>query len=192
MSHVKNLHPKIFSRRKSRIFFLLTAFFAMLLMGCAHNQVNEPVLDSLAQTPRSEGLVAAGKYRTLAIADMNNDGRPDVVGGTASPGFITVSFGSASDEISEPQMLPVEGDVNSVAIADFNKDGKMDVAYSVQWQSSGIRIFFNEGNSKWRHTKGPIDINNYQGIRAADINEDGYQDIIAANATSESQGGIQV
>ena len=32
---------------------------------------------------RSEGLVAAGKYRSLTIADMNSDGRPDVVGGTA-------------------------------------------------------------------------------------------------------------
>ena len=172
--------------------FWTAAIFMMLLMGCAHNQTNGPVADSLNATPRSEGLVAAGKYRSLTIADMNGDGRPDVVGGTASPGFVTVSLGSASDEISEPQMLPVEGDVNSVTVADFNKDGLMDVAYSVQRQSSGIRIFFNEGNRKWRHTKGPVDVNNYQGIRAADINKDGYPDIIAANATSESRGGIQV
>ncbi|MCK7503753.1 MAG: VCBS repeat-containing protein [Desulfobacterales bacterium] len=40
--------------------------------------------------------------------------------------------------------------------------------------------------------RAPTEINTYEGLRAADLNGDGHIDIVAANATSDLQGGIQV
>jgi protein involved in polysaccharide export with SLBB domain len=89
-------------------------------------------------------------------------------------------------------VLPVNGDVQSVAVADFNEDGLNDIVFSVKRASTGIRIWLNQAKRKWSDSKGPIEINNYQSVKTADINGDGHMDIVAANATSETQGGIQI
>ena len=88
--------------------------------------------------------------------------------------------------------MPVDGDVRSIAVADINEDGLVDIIFSVQRQSSGIRLLLNQSQRRWIFKKGPIEINKYEGIRSADINGDGHMDIIAANVTSATQGGIQI
>ena len=142
--------------------------------------------------PKADGLAAAGKYHSVVIEDMDNDGYPDVVGGASSPGMVTINYGDGRGGISDPQYLPVKGEVRSVAVADINEDGHADIVFSVQKESSGIRVFFNMSGRQWRQDNGPIEINKYQGVRTADVNGDGHLDIIAANATSATQGGIQV
>jgi len=142
--------------------------------------------------PKADGLATAGKYHSVVIEDMDNDGYPDVVGGASSPGMVTINYGDGRGGISDPQYLPVKGEVRSVAVADINEDGHADILFSVQKESSGIRVFFNMSGRQWRQDNGPIEINKYQGVRTADVNGDGHLDIIAANSTSATQGGIQV
>ena len=142
--------------------------------------------------PIAGGLAASGKYHAVVIEDMDNDGNPDVVGGASSPGMVTINYGDGRGGISDPQYLPVKGEVLSVAVADINEDGHADIVFSVQKGSAGIRVFFNMSKRQWRQDIGPIEINKYQGVRTADVNGDGHLDIIAANATSATQGGIQV
>jgi protein involved in polysaccharide export with SLBB domain len=106
--------------------------------------------------------------------------------------MVTIKYGDGRGGISETQVLPVNGDVHSVAVADFNEDGLNDIVFSVQRASSGIRIWLNQSKRKWKDLKGPIEINNFQSVKTADINGDGHMDIIGANATSETRGGIQI
>jgi len=157
--------------------------------GCAQKIENYTPPSAI---PKADGLAASGKYRTVVIADMDNDGKPDVVGGASSPGMVTINYGDGRGGISDPQYLPVNGEVRSVAVADINEDGRADIVFSVQKESSGIRVFLNMSKRQWQQAKGPIQINKYQGIRTADVNGDGHLDIIAANATSDTQGGVQV
>ncbi|HSV93761.1 MAG TPA: FG-GAP-like repeat-containing protein, partial [Desulfobacterales bacterium] len=88
--------------------------------------------------------------------------------------------------------LPVEGDVRALAVADVDEDGLPDIVGSVQRQSSGIRVWLNRPGRQWASGRAPTEINSYAGLRAVDLNGDGHIDIVAANATSELQGGIQV
>ena len=173
-----------------KILLLLAAWTTAIgVSGCVRNiekSAPPPVI------PKAEGLASAGRFRTVVIADMDNDGNLDIVGGASSPGMVTIHYGDGKGEISRPQNLPVAGDVRSVAVADINEDGLPDIVFSVQKESSGIRVFVNQSRRQWKFEKGPIEINKYEGIRTADINGDGHLDIIAANATSATQGGIQV
>ena len=167
---------------------LVLAALATVLVGCAQSAVYTPV-----ETHTLPGrLSAAAKTLAVAIADVDNDGNLDVVAGAGEPGAITISYGDGAGGLAETQTLVVEGDVRSVALADVNEDGLADIIYSVQRQSSGIRIMLNQGGRRWLPGKGLIEINTYEGLRAADVNGDGHVDIVAGNASSDLQGGIQV
>ena len=167
---------------------LVMGVLATALVGCAQSAVYAPV-----ETHTRPGrLSAAAKTLAVAIADLDNNGNLDVVAGAGEPGAIIISYGDGAGGLAETQTLVVDGDVRSVALADVNEDGLADIIYSVQRQSSGIRIMLNQGGRRWKPGKGPIEINTYEGLRAADLNGDGHIDIVAANASSDLQGGIQV
>lgn len=169
-------------------FFALGSFL-LSTSGCATN----PGIQSPPPTmPKADGISLAGKFRSVKIADLDNDGHLDVVGGASSPGMVTINYGDGKGGISEPHYLPVNADVRSVAVADINEDGLADIIFSVQKQTSGIRVWMNQSRRKWKLQKGPVEIKKFEGIKTADINGDGHMDIIAANTSSPIQGGIQV
>jgi polysaccharide export outer membrane protein len=173
-----------------KILLLLAAWvIAVSVSGCARN-IERSAPPSVM--PKADGLASGGKFRSVVIEDMDNDGKLDVVGGSSSPGLITINYGDGQGGISEPQQVYIVGDVRSIAVADYNEDGLADIIFSVQKKSSGIRVLLNQSRRQWKIKKGPIEINKYEGIRSADINGDGHMDIIAANVTSATQGGIQV
>jgi polysaccharide export outer membrane protein len=166
---------------------------SILAAGCARDKgtLNR---DSQHQTSLfgQGGLATSGKYRGLVLSDLDNDGSMDVIGGASSPGTVVIWYGDGGGGMSRPQFLPLKGDVRSVAVADFDEDGFKDIVCSVQRESSGIMVWRNRSGRRWMRGAGPIDVNNYQGVETADVNRDGHMDIIAANATSDVQGGIQV
>ncbi len=169
---------------------LLTAgVFLGAVFGCA---TQPETYTPPPPIPKGEGIALAGKFRAVAIADLDNDGNLDVAGGASSPGMVTINYGDGRGGISQPLYLPVKGDVRSVAVADINEDGLADIVFSVQKQSSGIKVWMNQSGRQWKLEKGPIEINKYEGIKTADVNGDGHVDIMAANTTSSTQGGIQV
>ncbi|UCG04782.1 MAG: VCBS repeat-containing protein, partial [Desulfobacterales bacterium] len=174
-----------------QIAMLVVGGVVLIVSGCAHNRVKEtPAVAS--NTSKSDGVAFAGNFRAVVAQDLDNDGHLDIVGGALDPGLVTINYGDGKGGISETQTLPVKGDVSSVAVADFNEDGLNDIVFPVQKSSSGIRIWINQSKRKWTDAKGPIQINKYQSVKTGDVNGDGHMDIIAANATSETQGGIQV
>jgi protein involved in polysaccharide export with SLBB domain len=185
--------------RKSIVdsFDLIFALQVMLLLsiitlGCAKTKTVEPSGDAISVAPPESRPVSSGKYRAVALADLDNDGDLDVVAGGSSPAALTISYGDGQGGMSRPQHLWLKGEVQSIAVADVNEDGLKDVIISVQKGASGLQIWMNRSSRQWILTKGPVEINDYQGLAIADINGDGHSDILAANASSDTQGGIQV
>jgi protein involved in polysaccharide export with SLBB domain len=176
----------------SRTGLVLAGCLSLLItIGCAQHKAYEappprPV------NPNAAGLVVSGKFRSVVIEDMDNDGNLDVVGGASSPGMVTISYGDGKGAVSEPKILPVHGEVRSVAVADFNEDGLNDIAFSAEKETSGIRLWLNQSNRKWKQENGPIKVNKFQNIKTADVNSDGHMDIIAANSTEDVKAGVQV
>ncbi len=167
---------------------LLLAGVLAALIGCAGPGTVAPV----QSFSRPGSLPAAAKTVAIAVADVDGDGRLDLVAGAVEPGAILILYGDGAGGAAAPHVIPVEGDVRSLATADVNEDGRVDIIFSVQRQSSGIRVWLNHGERRWGQGKSPIDIHRYEGVRTGDINGDGRVDIVAANAAADAQGGIQV
>ena len=165
-------------------------FSAILLWGCASNGT---IPASNGSGPvRESRPISSGKYRTVVLEDLDNDGFLDVAAGGAPPATISIGYGDGSGRISTTLFLPVKGDVQSLAIADIDNDGLKDVVFSIQQEAAGIMIWLNGVDRNWTRGKGPATANTYQGIAVLDVNRDGHSDIVAANATTESRGGVQV
>jgi len=171
------------------LLLLAVGFLISGVYGCATQP--DPITPA-PMPPRADGLSSAGKFRAVVIDDLDNDGNLDVIGGASSPGVVTINYGDGKGGIAKPLHLPVRGDVRSVAVADINEDGLADIVFAAQKPSSGIKVWLNQPRRQWKANTGPIEIHKYEGIRTADVNGDGHMDILAANATSSSQGGIQV
>lgn len=167
------------------IVFLIVIFLALAISGCA--KTPPP-----AEWSKTGGVASSGKYRSFVVTDLDNDTHPDVAGASSDPGNLAIWYGNGSGNLTAPQFLPFKADVRAVAAGDFNSDGRKDLVMSVQRESSGIMVWLNQTGRKWKRGEEPIRINNYEGVQVGDLNRDGFLDIIAANATSETEGGIQV
>ncbi len=182
---------KMISKYSKKITMIGTAACLVLFFfGCT-----TAVKQTTPRAPQSwtgSGLGASGQYRAVAVEDLDNDGRLDIVGGSAEPGTVAIWYGNGDGTVSPPVFLSIRADVFSVAVGDIDEDGLKDLVIAAQREASGILIFKNHENRSWSRMDGPTDINNYSQVRLADVNGDGHLDIIAANCTSESKGGIQV
>jgi FG-GAP-like repeat/FG-GAP repeat len=133
----------------------------------------------------SSGLPNRGSWRnSLAVADMNEDGCPDII---APPerkgnGMPAIFLGDCKGgwKAWTTATFPHALDYGSVAAADFNKDGHMDLAFAVHL--SGVYVFLGDGKGNFREvTSGlPHDFATRR-VAIADLDHDGYPDLIVPN-----------
>jgi len=135
------------------------------------------------------------------IVDLNKDGYLDVVLGGWDPWLepdngksaeIVIYYGSAGGvDPQKPVSLDSPGGSEGVVIADFNKDSWLDIAVT-SGKADKIRIFwggkegFNIDRQQNLYGAYPI------GIETADLNADGFLDIIVANYQDGVNGSFDM
>lgn len=142
----------------------------------------------------SDGLPTQGSWRnSLAVADMNGDGFPDIIAppqrGGLTNAYPSIFLGDGKGhwkywaEASWPHQL----DYGSVVAADFDKDGHMDLAFAVHL--NGIYVFLGDGKGKFTEvTEGlPHDYASRRLI-VTDVNHDGYPDLAAVSEGPSVRG----
>ena len=151
-----------------------------------------------------------GTRQSVAIADVDGDGKPDVIvqnGILSQDGNIassTISVlrgngdGTLQDAVSYPLNLSVDISVfaDKLTVVDVNGDGKLDILVSVSvsypsrpypdYSRGGVSVLLNHGDGTFA---GAVlyDSGGYSGapdITSADVNHDGHPDILVLNNCS--------
>lgn len=146
--------------------------------------------------------VGTGESYSLAVADFNSDGRPDIVTSNTATDTTTLYLNDGSGGFGFPQGLYVglgNGGINvpvtPVSFADLNGDGKPDV-FLFDEGNSGEYIaaaMLNDGTGR---LSGPITsdiginiINNWMGdYRLADFRNTGHLDLIGIGLSAAYSG----
>ena len=160
-------------------------------MGRVRGQFAILALGALCCQPTLAAAPAPGV--TIATADINGDGIPDLV--TLVPGnsevdVVTVDA-QGSFTLVSPQIFPDISQMSSLALADVNNDGIADVIVSdASSSSTGVRVLLNDGDGNLAaDVSYPTESSAGAGpvsVILADVNGDGWVDIITANGRDGS------
>ncbi|PYL53701.1 MAG: hypothetical protein DMF29_07710, partial [Verrucomicrobia bacterium] len=126
----------------------------------------------------------------IAVADLNNDGKLDLVTRTGLPETLYVSLGKGDGTFlpayaiwSPPNTIyeSLVSGLGSFAIGDFNGDGNLDIAADAN--GARVEVLLGTGTGTFVPT-GSYLINQHQGgnglgqIRAARLSHDGHVDLV--------------
>jgi hypothetical protein len=134
---------------------------------------------------------------SIAVADMNGDGIPDIIalGATASTYDVQVAvvLGNGDGTFKAPILTNYSSQYlnndQTIAIGDFNGDGKLDVAITDPYDSTGSGISLGNGDGTLQTVtvngatlpSQAINLNVSGAATAADFNGDGRTDLLAGS-----------
>jgi hypothetical protein len=119
----------------------------------------------------------------VEIADLNGDGRLDLVVTNERGGNVTILMNDRNGGFREPSGSPFSAgqQPNDVAIADLNGDRLPDLAFA-NHESHGVTVLWGDGNGGFVPAAGsPIPVRarpHPHGIAAADVDGDGLVDLV--------------
>jgi hypothetical protein len=128
----------------------------------------------------------------VAVADMNQDGNPDlVVANTCADnicegdGLVGVLFGNGDGTFQAALIYGSGGRfAQSVAVADVNGDGRLDILAANE--SGSIGALLGNGDGTFQPAAAYASPGSHRSIVIADVNGDGNPDVVVPSYTSHS------
>ncbi|HBA85679.1 MAG TPA: hypothetical protein DCZ95_16480 [Verrucomicrobia bacterium] len=131
--------------------------------------------------------------RSVAIGDLTDDGRPDIVAGNwGEPSWVFINDGGSISNWGRLQLGSLTNYwIRSVAIADVTGDGRPDVVAGNGTTTAGAQnlVFVNDGGnpSNWASVDLGSPTNDWTvSIAVDDFTGDGLPDVVVGNYTNQS------
>ncbi len=116
---------------------------------------------------------------SVAVADVNHDGKPDLIVANGGSGSIGVLIGNG-DGTFQPAVNYSTCGPMSVVVADLNRDGNPDLVAGCFGNSVGVLLGKGDGTFQPSRTydSGGLYVNS---VAVADVNGDGIPDVVVPN-----------
>ena len=137
--------------------------------------------------PRSP--FAAGLHpNDVAVADFNGDKKPDLAFANHEQHALTVLLGDGRGGFPAASSMPVRSvpHPHGIAAADLDRDGRVDLMTD-SWGRNELELLRGDGGGRfaeWQMV--PVGQHPYQRARIADVNRDGWPDLLASNLDSNN------
>jgi hypothetical protein len=132
---------------------------------------------------------SAGPF-SVAVADFNGDGKPDMAVGDQTANGINVFIGNGDGTFQPAAYYATGSFANGIATGDFNGDGKTDLAVTND-ASDGVSVLLGNGDGTFQ---APVNYGtgfSSGSIAVGDFNGDGKADLVTI-LNMLGEGGISV
>ena len=145
-----------------------------------------PAIAPAALTLESAGSFPAGASpSSVAIGDLNNDGKPDLAVANADSGSVSVLLGSGAGSFGAVKSFPVGTGPSSVAIGDLNNSGGADLAVT-NYDSNNVSVLLGDGTGSFGAASNFATGIGPQSVAIEDFDGNGRLDLAVANLDSNS------
>jgi Flp pilus assembly secretin CpaC len=139
--------------------------------------------------PRTDFDTGKGPI-SVAIADFNKDGHPDLVVANQMDGTISVLLGNGDGTFGTQTVIPIPGVIagtvttasspSAIATGDFNDDGNIDIALT-DMANSRVMILLGNGDGTFKAPVAYPTGSNPVALVAQDLDGDGEPDLAVVN-----------
>lgn len=162
--------------------FAVSVFSGLLVFSSA---CSAPLYENVSET-HLPALMAQSK--DAKFADVDNDGDLDVfIAHEYKANILLINNGSGrfSNE-SESRLPQIDRDSEDIAVGDFDGDGDIDVLF-VSEDDEENELYFNDGAGNFTDATDRLPVKGVtNGVAAADINGDGFADIVFGNGVQNA------
>ncbi len=127
-----------------------------------------------------------GDTRTVALADLDSDGKLDlvVVDRGESGGSVSVRLGQGDGSFPTRVWRDWAPGPNSVALGDVNGDGQLDLV-TANTDESSVEVYLGEGDGTFAQPVKYLVGHGAHSVVVRDLDNDGKLDIVVANTGSD-------
>ncbi|MHB8900981.1 MAG: FG-GAP repeat domain-containing protein [Thermoguttaceae bacterium] len=116
----------------------------------------------------------------MVLADVNEDGNPDVAATNRDANEIALLLGHGDGTLAQPVRFPAGLRPLSIAAADLDNDGHIDL---VTGHTLSLTILLGRGDGTFEAQSLPLPGTDFLDVEVADIHEDGALDILTTDYT---------
>ena len=156
---------------------------AMLILQLAGLGCNAQPRQPSNATASSIVIAVGNTPSSVEIADLNADGKADIVVADADDNAVTVLLGDGKGKFAEAKGSPFAAgnSPNDICVADLNGDGKPDLAIA-NHEAKYITVLLGDGQGGFTPAHGsPVPVlstPHTHGVAVGDFNADGKLDIV--------------